>query len=231
MQLVRKYVYGPGIDEPVRMSGPKKYYYHTDGNGNITVMTDSGGFTVEKYSYDVYGNVAIVPDHGNGLSDPIIGNRLMFQGRDRDPDTGLYNFRHRDYSPALGRFMQPDPARLAGGLNLYASFYNNPVNYCDPMGFCITDQVPNLMGPLPQPNPSDPLSSLNHLNNPPGQNPFDPNDTLSGISDPELSLQVPQPNNIPFPNSPVTQFALTTVRILVAEYQLVANICFRILEG
>jgi hypothetical protein len=34
----------------------------------------------------------------------------MFNARDRDPDTLLYNYRYRYYSPGLGRFVQPDPS-------------------------------------------------------------------------------------------------------------------------
>jgi RHS repeat-associated protein len=33
----------------------------------------------------------------------------MFNARDRDPDTLLYNYRYRYYSAGLGRFVQPDP--------------------------------------------------------------------------------------------------------------------------
>ena len=191
--VVRKYVYGPGIDEPVRMIyNGMKCYYHSDGLASIAEMTDHGGNNLELYGYDDYGNPTILNGKGDLLSGSSYGNRLMFQGRDRDPDTGLYNFRHRYYSPGLGRFMQSDPARLAGGINLYAAFYNNPVRYNDPMGYC--DQVPNLMGPLPpwpdqlpEPDPSNPLA------------PFDPSNPLSGlpgINDPNFGLQGgPQDNS------------------------------------
>jgi hypothetical protein len=89
--------------------------------------------------------------------------------------------------------MQPDSARFAGGLNLYSAFYNNPVRYNDPLGYC--DQVPNLMGPLPwpdqlpEPDPSNPLA------------PFDPSDLLQGlpgISAPNFGFQGgPQDNSFP----------------------------------
>jgi len=59
----------------------------------------------------------------------------MFTGRDRDPDTGLYNLRHRNYSPGLGRFVQPDPIGVRGrDVNLYRHTKNNPINLCDPFG-------------------------------------------------------------------------------------------------
>jgi RHS repeat-associated protein len=133
--VVRKYVYGPGLDEPVRMSsGGTNYYYHADAATSITEITDNTGSKLEQYSYDVYGNVTILSALNAQLSTSAIGNRLMFQGRDRDPDTSLYNFRSRYYSPGLGRFMQPDPIRQLGGLNLYTFAGNSPVNYIDPCG-------------------------------------------------------------------------------------------------
>jgi RHS repeat-associated protein len=193
--VVRKYVYGPGIDEPVRMIyNGTKCYYHSDGLASIAEMTDIYGNNLELYGYDDYGNPTIMNGKGDLLSGSYYGNRLMFQGRDRDPDTGLYNFRNRYYSPSLGRFMQPDPARLAGGLNLYSSFYNNPVKYGDPMGFCTTDQVPNLMGPLPSVDPSDPFAPWN---NPDYYNPFgDPLNPLSPYyEDPALNNENNNPLN------------------------------------
>ncbi|MFM0079923.1 RHS repeat-associated core domain-containing protein [Paraburkholderia sediminicola] len=47
---------------------------------------------------------------------------------------GLYYYKARMYSPALGRFLQTDPVGTADDLNLYAYVGNNPVNYTDPTG-------------------------------------------------------------------------------------------------
>jgi uncharacterized protein RhaS with RHS repeats len=50
------------------------------------------------------------------------------------PEASLYNFKARDYSPSLGRFMQTDPILFGGGLNIYAYVGNDPVNATDPLG-------------------------------------------------------------------------------------------------
>ena len=134
--LQRKYVYGPSIDEPVRMSSSgTNYYFHAVALDSITEITDATGGLVEQYRYDAYGAPTIYDSNGSPLSASAISNRLLFTGRDRDPDTGLYNFRYRYYSPTLGRFAQPDPIRLHGGsLNLYGYVWNNPLVYLDPFG-------------------------------------------------------------------------------------------------
>ena len=134
--LLHKYVYGPGIDEPVRMSSSgTNYYFHADALGSVTEITDVTGAVVESYTYNVYGTPTIYDSNGSPLSASAISNCLMFTARDRDPDTGLYNFRYRYYSPSLGRFVQPDPMGLAGwDLNLYRYAANNPVNKVDALG-------------------------------------------------------------------------------------------------
>ncbi len=73
-------------------------------------------------------------DTAYGVADSTAGTVWRFAGRRLDPRTGLYHLRARDYSPALGRFLQPDPIGMAGGLNLYAYVGNDPLNHTDPSG-------------------------------------------------------------------------------------------------
>ncbi len=42
--------------------------------------------------------------------------------------------RTRYYAPSLGRFVSRDPIGFAGGINLYAYCYGDPINYWDPSG-------------------------------------------------------------------------------------------------
>jgi len=57
-----------------------------------------------------------------------------------------YNY-HRNYDPHLGRYVQPDPIGLDGGLNPYVYANGNPLRYVDPLGL---DPVPpEPPGPTP----------------------------------------------------------------------------------
>jgi len=136
--LLRKYIYGPGIDQPICMidvedSGPALSlsngavsYYHYDGLGSVVALSDEDGDTVQVYEYDVYGNVA--------ASDPNHTNPFMFTGRRMDSETGLYFYRARYYNPALGRFLQTDPIGHGDGMNMYAYCGNNPIGSVDHYG-------------------------------------------------------------------------------------------------
>ncbi len=127
--LLRKYIQGPSVDEPICMieaSGTYAgtYYYHYDGLGSVIALTNSSASVVELYEYSVYGQVA--------ASDASHPNRFMFTGREFDKDTGLYCYRARYYNPGIGRFLQSDPAQ--DGTNWYAYCGNNPICLTDPSG-------------------------------------------------------------------------------------------------
>lgn len=74
---------------------------------------------------------------GSRLSDtpsPLLAT-LTFAGGLRDTDTGLIHFLFRDYDPATGFFIQPDPLGLRGGdVDVYGYCLDDPVNLVDPLG-------------------------------------------------------------------------------------------------
>ncbi|MBN1662328.1 MAG: C40 family peptidase [Deltaproteobacteria bacterium] len=128
-----RYTHGPSIDEPLAVevrSGASyiPYYYHADGLGSITALSDSAGTIVQRYEYDTFGNTTITLQ-GN-ISQPY-----AFTGREWHTETGMYFYRARYYDPQVGRFVTKDPIGFAGGdVNLYGYVLNNPVMLIDPSG-------------------------------------------------------------------------------------------------
>jgi RHS repeat-associated protein len=68
-----------------------------------------------------------------------------------DGESGLHQNWHRTYSPAIGRYLTPDPIGLTGGINLYLYTLNNPTNRIDKYGLEVID--PDFGFPNFQPSP------------------------------------------------------------------------------
>nr|MDA8165358.1 RHS repeat-associated core domain-containing protein [Desulfobacteraceae bacterium] len=123
-----RYLHGPGIDEPLAIEQKGAIsYYHADGLGSITTLTDAKGQVLQSYDYSSFG----IPKHrGNQVKQPY-----TYTGREWDEETGLYFYRARYYDPVAGRFIAKDPIGFAGGdVNLYGYVQNNPINWIDSLG-------------------------------------------------------------------------------------------------
>ena len=103
-------------------------YYHSDGLGNVTMLVDRYQTLEAKYLYDPFGNIV---GKWGGYADV---NRYRFSSKEYLPLAGLYYFGGRYYDPNLQRFINADPIRELGGVNLYGFNRNNPLRYVDPLG-------------------------------------------------------------------------------------------------
>ncbi|MBA3810417.1 MAG: RHS repeat-associated core domain-containing protein [Caulobacteraceae bacterium] len=133
-QGIRRYVLGPGPDERWAFldfdAANSIYYPHADRDGT-TIALSKAGSAPTKFRYGPYG------ESGDAITDTGPGSAsypYRYTGQRLDPNTGLYDYKARDYSPALGRFLQTDPAGLDQGPNLYEYVGNDPVNASDPDG-------------------------------------------------------------------------------------------------
>jgi RHS repeat-associated protein len=126
-RLLRKYVHGPAVDQPICMiDANETCYYHYDGLGSVIALSDAAGEAAVLYEYSIYGQVA--------ASDPNHPNPFLFTGREFDKETGLYYYRARYYNATIGRVLQTDPIGYGDGMNMYAYCGNNPGIYSDPWG-------------------------------------------------------------------------------------------------
>jgi len=127
--LDAEYVHGLGTDNVLTITRDgSTWYYHYDGLGSVTELTDSTGALAQAYEYDAWG----IPT----IYDPTssIGNPYLYTGRRWDAPISLYYYRARHYNPATGRFIQPDPIGYDDGPNLYTYVSNSPTVFVDPTG-------------------------------------------------------------------------------------------------
>jgi RHS repeat-associated protein len=115
------------------------YYFHNDHLGTPQTMSDASGRKVWVAEYDPFGKATVDQDpDGDGQ---VVVNNLRFPGQYYDAETGLHYNYHRDYDPATGRYLQPDPIGQIGGLNLYPYVDGNPVSRIDPDGLQVAETL------------------------------------------------------------------------------------------
>jgi RHS repeat-associated protein len=121
------YIYLDGL--PVATLSPatgQLYFLHCDRLGAPQVATDANQSVVWTASYGPFGEMSAIPG--------LIVQNLRLPGQEFDIDTGLYHNGFRDYVPGWGRYLQPDPIGIAGGMNTYGYVRANPVNSTDRLG-------------------------------------------------------------------------------------------------
>ncbi|MEU3569855.1 ricin-type beta-trefoil lectin domain protein [Kitasatospora sp. NPDC036755] len=104
-----------------------------DHHGTGTVSIDLATLAVSRRTSDPFGNPI-------GSNQPASGSWLGskgFVGGTKDDTTGLTNLGARQYQPATGRFITPDPLldqNAPQQWNAYGYSNNDPVNLSDPTG-------------------------------------------------------------------------------------------------
>ena len=128
--ILARYVPGPGQDEAALWySGAgtaTPQWLHADQQGSTIAWSNSTGASLGTQAYDPWG-----------LPSAWSGSRYAYTGQIMIPEAQLYDYKARAYDPALGRFIQTDPAGYASDLNSYAYAGNDPVDFLDPVGWAI----------------------------------------------------------------------------------------------
>jgi len=130
-------IYEPGIDRPLAevSSGGTITFYHQDWLGSVVLLTSASGAKLQSFTYDVWGKPSGFDASGTSLPVSAFSSRFLYTAREYDPETELYHYRARAYSPVIGRFLQTDPIDFGGGdINMLRYAGNNPVNVVDPLG-------------------------------------------------------------------------------------------------
>ncbi|WP_150050755.1 RHS repeat-associated core domain-containing protein [Methylomonas rhizoryzae] len=124
-------------------------YIHTDHLGTPRKITDPSSNTlIWQWQGAPFGETA-ANDDPDGDGNHLAFN-LRFPGQYYDTETGKHYNVHRNYDPALGRYIQSDPIGLAGGVNTYTYVRNNPIRYKDPKGLDVSYENTTAVGGLHQ---------------------------------------------------------------------------------
>ena len=101
-------------------------YFEQDGIGSITSLSNPASALANTYTYDSFGKLT--------ASTGTLTNPFQFTGREFDPETGIYQYRARDYDQRGGRFISEDPMGFDSGVNFYDYVKNRPLDSVDPLG-------------------------------------------------------------------------------------------------
>lgn len=110
------------------------HYFHNNLAGLPEQLTDSDGKLIWQSDYQGWGKTH------NEWNNPQNAREqnLRFQGQYLDRETELNYNVFRYYDPTVGRFTQPDPIGLTGGINLYR-YAPNSKTWADPLGLIAVD--------------------------------------------------------------------------------------------
>ena len=131
--LAAQYVHGEGMHRLVHIAARDgagtggEHWYHADLAGSVRMLTTRGGTPAASYDYAPFGELR------NATADPPY-NPFLYTGQRHDAELHTYDFRAREYDPALGRFLQRDPTGYANGSNLYGYAGNAPLGMADATG-------------------------------------------------------------------------------------------------
>ncbi|MFB5677041.1 polymorphic toxin-type HINT domain-containing protein [Paenibacillus terreus] len=128
-KLKASYVRGSKLEAIVYPDGSEAYPVY-NGHGDLIELRDKIGNILNKYSYDIWGNIT--------NSQEQVHNPFRYSGELWDEDAELQYLRARWYDPAVGRFINEDTNEGETtnplSLNLYTYVVNNPLIYMDPSG-------------------------------------------------------------------------------------------------
>jgi RHS repeat-associated protein len=113
----------------------QRLYYAQDANFNTTALLDTSGNVVERVLYDAYGRHTLYQVNWTTVhASTVYNNEVLYASYRLNPESGMYQVRHREYHPTLGRWVQRDRAGYVDGANLQEYTGSNPAVRIDPSG-------------------------------------------------------------------------------------------------
>ena len=126
----QRYLHGPQVDQVLAQEDAegKELWLLSDHLGTVKDLANDAGEVTNHRTYDSYGNLI-------EQNDASFDSRYSFTGREFDDESGLYYYRARYYSGAVGSFITQDPIGFdSGDKNIYRYVANSPLDRTDPLG-------------------------------------------------------------------------------------------------
>jgi len=115
-------------------------YYHQDALGSIFAVSDALGHIQKRFTYDPWGNRALVASAtGAQLPNNLGAITRGFTDHEHLEKFGLIHMNGRVFDPGIGRFLSADPFISSPddsqSYNRYSYLDNNPLGGTDPSGY------------------------------------------------------------------------------------------------
>ena len=137
--MLKNILFAPMIEYHFGNGGMEEkslYYYHSDHLGSTSYVTDRDGRVSQFVAYLPFGE-SLYEQHSNTKDMPY-----LFNGKERDEETGLYYYGARYYDPWSAVWSGVDPMWVKyPNISPFVYCDNNPVIYVDPTGEAPTGWV------------------------------------------------------------------------------------------
>lgn len=90
--------------------------------------------SAQVISYEEYHPFGTTTYQAKNATVKAAAKRYRYTGMERDEETGMEYHSARYYLPWLGRWLNPDPTGIEGGMNFYAYVNGNPIRFYDASG-------------------------------------------------------------------------------------------------
>ncbi len=114
-------------EPPAEMTNDRLSYSLSDHLGSSSLELDGAGRLISQEGYYPDGATAWWASRSEVETSY---KTVRYSGKELDA-TGLYYYGFRYYAPWLSRWINPDPAGVVDGLNLFRMVRNNPLRYRD----------------------------------------------------------------------------------------------------
>ncbi len=135
--MQNQYVWHPMYTDALieRDTPSQRLYAVQNADWDVTALVDTTGTVQERYVYDPYGALTVLTPSWGSRASSLFSWIYLHQGGRLDTTSTFYNFRNRDYSTTLGRWLQVDPIHYSSSdSNLYGYLLESPEDAVDPNG-------------------------------------------------------------------------------------------------